>query len=244
LPCGITEANRAAALQQNARTLRATAERAEREPDRRYPYAAVIAFGYGAGDQATSSLADWRPGDPCHRLSQDDIDRLGAMVLRTRRVADALRAGIAPLAIVSGGTEHSRMVEAFAMQFLLQCEVGVRSDRVMVEACAEHTHTNFRNSGRWLVAMRARAAYVVTDDGIQGEYLNDWTGFEPFFGSLDQRSLRDWGYVMGSWRRAADGPNVGYWFTPYRFWAEPRDGLGSFTCLDPGVAESSASEPP
>jgi hypothetical protein len=28
------------------------------------------------------------------------------------------------------------------------------------------------------------------------------------------------------------GNKGGFWFTPYRFWAEPRDGLGSVTCVD------------
>ena len=49
---------------------------------------------------------------------------------------------------------------------------------------------------------------------------------------FDERSLRDWGYVIGSWRQASTGIRAGFWFTPYRFWAEPRDGLGSVTCVD------------
>ena len=212
--------------------LRATAERAEVPNAAKYPYSAAIAFGYGWPDQALTSIADWRPGDACHALSQSDIDRMGVMNLRSRRVADALRAGVAPMAIVSGGTQHSRMVEAFAMLFLLRCAFGVPADRVLLEPCAQHTHTNVRNSGRWLVEMGARAGYIVTDDGIQKEYLEEYSGFELLFGSIDERSLRDWGYLVGSWRRAAEGPNVGYWYTPYRFWAEPRSGLGTLTCTD------------
>ena len=232
LPCGITRAHRTAALAHNARALRATATRLSSAEAPTYPYAAVITFGYGWPDQAETSIADWLPGDRCHRLSQRDIDRMGAMVLRTRRVAEALRANVAPMAIVSGGTEHSRMVEAFAMLFLLRCAFGIPEDRVLVEPCAEHTHTNVRNAGRWLVAMGARTAYMVTDDGLQRDYFEEFSGFELVLGSLDQRALRDWGYLMGSWRRAAEGPNVGIWYSPYRFWADPRDGAGSYTCLD------------
>jgi hypothetical protein len=81
--------------------------------------------------------------------------------------------------------------------------------------------------------MNARAGYVVTDDWIQSDYLQDWNGFELLLGSIDHRSRRDFGYVIGSWRQASEGMmNAGFWFTPYRFWAEPRDGLGSLTCVD------------
>ena len=45
------------------------------------------------------------------------------------------------------------------------------------------------------------------------------------------RSLGDWGYILGSWRQASLGVEAGFWFTPFRFWAEPETGLGSFTCL-------------
>jgi hypothetical protein len=37
---------------------------------------------------------------------------------------------------------------------------------------------------------------------------------------------------MGSWRQASIGIDAGFWFTPYRFWAEPKDGLGGMTCVD------------
>ena len=229
LPCGITSRDRAAALRHNAHALRATAASLG---TRTYPYAAVITFGFGWPDQAETSLADWLPDDRCTRLSARDLERMGPMLLRTRRVAEALRANVAPFAIVSGGSEHSRMVEAFAMLHLLRCAFGIPSERVIVEPCAEHTHTNIRNSGRWLVAMGARTGYVVTDDGLQRDYLEEFSGFELVFGSLDQRSLRDWHQLVGTWRRAAAGPNVGVWYSPYRFWAEPREGAGSLTCLD------------
>ena len=46
------------------------------------------------------------------------------------------------------------------------------------------------------------------------------------------RATRDWGYLLGSWRQASSGVSSGFWFTPYRFWAEPRNALGSVTCVD------------
>ena len=118
------------------------------------------------------------------------------------------------------------------MLHLLQCREHIAADRILVEPCAEHTHTNLRNSGRWLDAMGGRAGYLLTDDGIQSEYFQDWNGFELLLGSIDQRATRDWGYLLGSWRQASSGVSSGFWFTPYRFWAEPRNALGSVTCVD------------
>jgi hypothetical protein len=154
------------------------------------------------------------------------------MPVRTARAADVLRGDVAPVAIVSGGAVHSTVVEAFAMAHLLACDEGIAPTHILLEPCADHTHTNLRNAGRWVHAMGGRAAYVVTDDGIQSDYFQDLHGFEFIGGSIDQRSLRDWGYVIGSWRQASDGIGAGFWFTPYRFWAEPHEGLGSVTCVD------------
>jgi hypothetical protein len=154
------------------------------------------------------------------------------MPFRSARAADALRGGVAPAVIVSGGAVHSRVIEAFALMQLLECREHVDPERIILEPCAEHTHTNLRNSARWLRAMGGRAAYLLTDDGIQSEYFQDASGFDYIMGSVDQRSLRDWGYLLGSWRQASIGIDAGFWFTPYRFWAEPRDGLGSQTCVN------------
>jgi hypothetical protein len=233
--CALSPGQRAAAARHDAAVLRRVASDAD---PRMYPYAAVIVPGYGEPAQADTSVATWKPGDACHDLTPGDVESLGAMMERTQRASDALSAGVAPLAIVSGGAVHSRMVEAFAMLFLLQCMPDRLAKNVLVEPCAQHTHTNLRNASRWLVAMGARAAYLVTDDGLQAQYFQDLSGFEFLGGSIDQRSLRDWGYVIGSWRQASvgSGTPTGFWFSPYRFWAEPLgpDGLGSMTCVAGG----------
>jgi hypothetical protein len=59
--------------------------------------------------------------------------------------------------------------------------------------------------------------------------------------SIDQRAMRDFGYLLRSYRRAITarpappatdiGMKAGFWYTLYRFWAEPTNGLGSFTCI-------------
>ncbi|MEO8798115.1 MAG: hypothetical protein ABI551_09540 [Polyangiaceae bacterium] len=148
-----------------------------------------------------------------------------------------MRGDVAPIAIVTGAAVHSHLVEAFAMLHLLACPrpdgvALVEADRVLVEPCADHTHTNLRNAGRLLAAMHARAGFIITDDHFQSDYLEDQTGLEALGGSIDQRSLRDFGSLVGAWRLASTGNAAGFWFTPYRFWAEPRDGLGAVTCDD------------
>jgi len=225
-PCSLTAAERSAARRQNARTLRAVARRSET-----YPYSAIVVPGHGLLTQNDTALLGTVPGDACRALRDGDHGRLGMLPFRSSRAADAMRGGVAPVIIVSGGAIHSRVNEAFAMMQLLECGEHIEPERIIVEPCADHTHTNLRNSGRWIHAMGGRAAYLLTDDFLQSEYFQDSTGFELLLGSIDQRSLRDWGYVLGSWRQASIGIKAGFWFTPYRFWAEPRDALGSATCV-------------
>jgi len=226
-PCALSPKQRAAAARHDAVVLRRLAVQKGA-----FPYAAVIVPGHGLPEQSEASIVDYLPDDSCRALGDGDLRRFGAMVIRARRAADAIRGGVAPVAIVSGGAVHSRLVEAFAMLHLLTCVEHEPPVDVLVEPCAEHTHTNLRNAGRWLVEMDARAAYLVTDDFLQSEYFQDFSGFELLLGSIDQRSLRDFGYLLGSWRRASRGMKAGFWFTPYRFWAEPREGAGSFSCVE------------
>lgn len=226
-PCSLTAPQQSSAARQNARVLRALARGVTT-----HPYAAVIVPGHGLAQQDATALTDYLPGDACRTLADGDLARLGAMPSRTAIGGDAMRGDVAPVVITSGGAVHSHLIEAFAMMHLLQCREAVAADRILVEPCAEHTHTNLRNSGRWVDAMGGRAAYLLTDNGIQSDYFQDWSGFELLLGSIDQRSLRDWGYVIGSWRQASSGTRSGFWFTPYRFWAEPRQELGSMTCVD------------
>jgi hypothetical protein len=152
-------------------------------------------------------------------------------ILRAGRAAEAYFGGVAPVVTVSGGAAHAPLVEAFMLDYLLTCRFGVPEDAVLLDPCADHTHTNVRNTGALVRALGGRTAYLVTDDGLQAGYLEEWTSFDVIGGSLDQRALRDFGYLLGSHRRASVGLSAGFWYTPYRFWAEPERGLGSFTCV-------------
>jgi hypothetical protein len=225
-PCSLTPPQRAATDRHNASVLRAIAALPAV-----YPYAAIVVPGFGNAAQARTSIASWLPGDACHGFADGDRLFLGSMVPRTRRASDAWRGGAAPLVLVTGGSPHSSLVEAFAMLYLLECDPDAHAPNVLLEPCAEHTHTNLRNAGHWLVAMGARTGYLVTDDEFQADYFQDWTAFDLVGGSIDSRSLRDWGYIVGSWRQASVGIEAGFWFSPYRFWADPLDGAGGFTCV-------------
>ena len=228
LPCTLSSPERHAAFAHDALVVRALAASTET-----YPYGALIVPGHGKKDQEQTAIAGWLPGDECRELAPGDLQRLGAMPSRTGHAADAYRGKVAPIVIPTGGAVHSSVVEAFAMMHLLQCQEHVPPERILVEPCAEHTHTNLRNGARWLHELGARAGYVVTED-LQARYFQDWSGFQLVGGGLDQRSLRDWGFVIGSWRQASVGADNGFWLTPYRFWAEGRGPgeAGTFTCVD------------
>ncbi len=222
LPCDVRD--RARVVAHNAHVLERLRERHAGSP-----YAAVVLAGEGREAQA-ELLRGYVPDDACASLPE--VPALGAMPARAAHAAAALRVGVAPIAIVTGGSPHSRLVEAFALFHLLTCKERIEPDRILLEPCAEHTHTNLRNAARWLDAIGARAAYLVTDDSLQADYFQDASMFDFIFGTIDQRSLRDWGWLIGSWHQASVGRKSGFWFTPYRFWAEPQEGLGRVTCVN------------
>ena len=234
LACDLPEGIRQVAARANARTLRSLARAwSDAPPTKPYPYAVVGTFGYGEPRQARSALAHWRPGDPCVDTTWRDLSVLSVNLERSKRAADAYHAGAAPLVTVSGGAVHSPVYEAFFLSHLLSCEYGVPADRILVDPCADHTHTNIRNTGGMVTAVGGRFAYLVTDDFLQSDYLEEWTGFDLMGGSIDQRALRDFGYLIGAWRRASIGMKAGFWYTPYRFWASPGEARGLSCMGDP-----------
>lgn len=221
LACNLPDGVRRAAAANNARTLRAALR-----DERSYPYATVATFGYGNYAHAGTALDAWVPGRACP--ANLDLQRFGINVDRATRAALAWSAGVAPLVVVSGGAVHSKLVEAFLLDYIATCRVGVPADCVLVDPCANHTHTNVRNSARLLLGVGGRVSYLVTDEAFQATYLEEWTAFDLFGGSIDQRSLRDFHHLLGSWRRASVGIGAGFWFTPYRFWADSR--FSGFSC--------------
>ncbi len=232
LACPLPADVRRDAALQNARTLRSLAAAWSTDaPLLRYPYAVVGAFGYGESKQDHSVIAKWRPGNACVPMKKSDFSLLSVNVPRASRAAEAYHAGVAPIVTVSGGAIGSSVYEAFSLAHLLSCNLGVPADRILVDVCADHTQTNVRDTGAFIISVAGRFGYLVTDGGTQSGYLQDWSLFDMVGGAVDQRGLRDFGYSIGSWRQVSVGMKDGFWFTPFRFWAAPREGLGSFTCL-------------
>lgn len=228
--CELPDEARTLAARHNAETLRSLAARLDGE---RYPYATISTFGFGSTAMRSSPLADWRPGEACRLLDKREMDRLSVNVQRAGLAAASYHGGVAPVITVSGAAVRSApMVEAFMLLHLLQCRFDVPGDAVLLDPCADHTHTNLRNTGGLIRQLGGRQGYVITDRALQGGYLQEWTIFWLIGGSIDQRALRDWGYLLGAWRQASVGYDAGFWFTPYRFWGEPRDGLGSVSCVE------------
>lgn len=229
LACDLDESTLARAAKNNASTMRATAR--VLHESKRFPYALVGTFGFGSSDHDASALVGWKPGDACRDIDDRDRALLGINQARASRAARAFHAGVAPMISVSGGAVHSSLNESFMLTHLLVCDLGVPRDRVLVDPCADHTHTNIRNTGAIVIGVGGRTAYLLTDDTLQSDYLQEWTLFDLIGGSIDQRAKRDWGFLIGAWRQASRGMKAGFWYSPYRFWAEDPGGLGSFACV-------------
>jgi hypothetical protein len=228
LACALPDETRKAAARNNARTLARLLVRLDR--GERFPYAAVSTFGFGNRAHDRSRLVSFRPGDACPATDKADMDLYGVNIVRAFRAVEARKAGLAPIITLSGGAVHSTLNESFLLDYLATCKLGARADEILLDPCADHTHTNLRNTGSLIEALGGKVAYVVTDDGLQSGYLQEWTLFNLLGGSIDQRSLRDFGHLLGSFRQASVGMPAGFWFTPFRFWAEPDPGLGAFSC--------------
>ncbi len=221
------DVRRATALH-NAGTLRALATHLE--SGARYPYSAVSTFGYGSPRQEKSRLSRWRLGGRCLQLDEWDLSLLDLNRLRAGRAAAAFHAHVAPVVTLSGGAVHSRLNESLMLHHLVTCQHGVPADRTLLDPCARHTHENLRNTGGLVVSLGGRAAYIVLS-GLQVGYLQEWSLFDLLGSSLDARSLRDFGFLPGSWRQASTGLAAGFWYTPYRFWAGPTDEVRDLTCV-------------
>lgn len=112
---------------------------------------------------------------------------------RLRLAQRDLAAGLAPVVLVSGGNVHppdTPVNEAMQMKQWLR-EHGTPEDRIVVEPCARHSHTNLRNAGRFLLAHGLRNALITTSLD-QAMYFG-----RPRSSSFDGRCVADLGYVLG-----------------------------------------------
>ncbi len=113
---------------------------------------------------------------------------------RLLRALDDLRAGAAPLVMVSGGNVHPEGTpqnEALEMKRFLLAH-GVPEERILVEPCARHSHTNLRNVSRFMLSVGLRRALIVTSIDQAYYFAN------PRASSFDARCLADLGYLVGA----------------------------------------------
>jgi hypothetical protein len=139
-------------------------------------YDALVVPGYTPLDQTT----------PLRTIHPVAVERL-------RMAKDDLDAGRAPVVVVSGGNVHPQgtpVNEALQMKEWLLAE-GVPEERIVIEPCARHSHTNLRNAGRFLLANGLSSALVVTSHD-QAVYFG-----RPRSSSFDGRCLADLGYLVG-----------------------------------------------
>jgi len=115
---------------------------------------------------------------------------------RLLRALEDLRAGAAPLVMVSGGNVHPDATpfnEALEMKRFLLAR-GVPESRILVEPCARHSHTNLRNVARFMLSTGLRRALIVTSID-QAYYFGS-----PRASSFDVRCLADLGYLVGAFQ--------------------------------------------
>ncbi len=141
---------------------------------------------------------------PLHRLRGGLHAKAAA---RCAVAADDLLAGVAPLAIVSGGTVRGDENEAVLMREALLGR-GVAPERIWLEPCARHSTTNLRNAARVMLAFELRVAFVVTSDipsppPLRWLALHRYPEQANYFGhprlsSFDARCRRTLGYTVGA----------------------------------------------
>eukprot|EP00027_Filamoeba_sp_ATCC50430_P001056 CAMPEP_0168555732 /NCGR_PEP_ID=MMETSP0413-20121227/8497_1 /TAXON_ID=136452 /ORGANISM="Filamoeba nolandi, Strain NC-AS-23-1" /LENGTH=242 /DNA_ID=CAMNT_0008586613 /DNA_START=19 /DNA_END=744 /DNA_ORIENTATION=+ len=109
--------------------------------------------------------------------------------------------------IVSGGNAHPRNPptpynEAYQMKTVLNTEYGVPNSRIVVEPYAQHSTTNLRNAGRFMLQMELKNATIVTGLGQSFYFGHGWVS------SFDERCLRELGYLVGELKAITDSETV------------------------------------
>ncbi len=110
-----------------------------------------------------------------------------------RAVLD-FRKRLAPFFILTGGSVGHGANEALAMKRYLTSG-GIPEERIFIEPCARHSHTNLRNSGRLLLSHGLGRGLIVTSYDQAFYFSTGWlTGFW-------NRSRKQLGYQVGDLQR-------------------------------------------
>jgi len=185
-----------------ARENAAAAGRARAMQPGQYGYDALIVPGFTPLDQATPL-----------RIHPTAQARLQAAWQDYQR-------GFAPLIIVTGGNAHpagTPFNEAVEMKRYLQ-SLGAPGEAVLIEPCAQHSHTNLRNAGRLMHHLGLRRALIVTSRD-QAMYFS-----RPRTSSFDGRCLADLGYHVG-YLQSVEDPNRVIFVPSGRVFERGRDPL-------------------
>jgi uncharacterized SAM-binding protein YcdF (DUF218 family) len=125
---------------------------------------------------------------------------------RLRLAAREYFAGGPAFILVSGGNVHPAGTlynEAFEMRRYLVESLGVPPERVIVEPLAEHTPTNLRNAGRYMLTHGIEHAIVVSDENPFGQSIMLQAPHSLIFGVLTRTRLR-YGHTLGRLTRIDD----------------------------------------
>jgi hypothetical protein len=115
--------------------------------------------------------------------------------LRLTRAKTAYDDYLAPFIFVSGGAVYpagTPCYEGVEMKHEL-IKMGVPSNRIIVDAAAQHSTTNIRNAGRYMLGQDPplTRALIVTS-GSQDFYFSN-----PLMSSFHFRSIKELGYLVG-----------------------------------------------
>jgi len=149
----------------------------------KYKYDAIIVPGFTPLDE---------------KIAKPGVNDVGAE--RLAMAKKAFDQGDAPFIILSGGAVYPRGTqysEAVEMKKKL-IEMGVPSDRIIVDAQARHTTTNLRNSGRYMLDHNMKTAKVVTGGGPGGPFDQDFYLRNPNISTFNMRCRKELGYKPGS----------------------------------------------
>jgi hypothetical protein len=143
-----------------------------------YEYDLIVVPGFTPLDAATA-----------YRMHPDEKARLS----RAKKDFDE---GKAPFIFVSGGAVYppgTPCYEGVEMKYELS-DMGVPANRIVVDAAAQHSTTNIRNAGRYMLAQKpplTRA--LITTTGSQAFFFA-----HPLISGYHVRSLLEMGHVVGS----------------------------------------------
>lgn len=127
------------------------------------------------------------------RMYQDEHDRLEVTASLFKDTVS--KYGDVAIIIPSGGNAHPRdpltpYNEAYQMKQILNREYGIPTSRIIIDSYAQHSTTNLRNTGRFMMQMGIDNATIVADYSQSFYFAHDWLYFR-------ERCEKELGYVVG-----------------------------------------------